>query len=307
MPDLKPVYALVGEDSFLQLQSLQSILQQAPKDVQRTDVDGERAELAEVLDELRSFAMFGGYKLVVVRNGDEFLSRFREQLEDYVASPSTSSTLILRLSSLPKNQRIYKAIAKAGSVIACEPPAERDLPKWIMEHAKSAHKVAISFDAARLLSERIGADLGRLDNEIAKLALVCPGKQIDVDSVNQCVVFQREQEMWEMTGALAVGDVTEAVKKWRQLVDLDPSAEFRAVTWLAMWLEDLRSAQAGRANAVAWKYRDRLPMLIKTAQTMGRDGLTRAVDLLADVDKRTKTGVGEAKENVEQFILSFAS
>ncbi len=42
---------------------------------QRVDVDGEKAELAEVLDELRSFAMFGPGKLVVVRNADEFLSR----------------------------------------------------------------------------------------------------------------------------------------------------------------------------------------------------------------------------------------
>jgi DNA polymerase-3 subunit delta len=304
---LKPVYAVVGEDSFLQLQRLAEILAAAPKDVQRVDVDGERAELAEVLDELRSFAMFGGSKLVVVRNGDELITRFREQLEDYAAAPSSGSTLVLRLNKLPKTQRIYKAIVKVGSVEPCDPPAERDLPKWIMAHAKSAHKVTLSFDAARMLAERIGADLGRLDNEIAKLALVCPGKSIDVDSVNQCVVFQREQEMWEMTNALAGGEVAEALRRWRQLVDLDPSTEFRAVTWLGMWLEDLRAAQAGRANAVAWKYRDRLPLLIKTAQSLGTTGVSRAVDLLADVDRRSKSGLGEAKENVERFILSFAT
>src|SRR3982751_6825022 len=84
---LKPVYALVGEDSFLQLQRLAELLATAPKDVQRVDVDGERAELAEVLDELRSFAMFGESKLVVVRHGDELITRFREQLEDYVSDP----------------------------------------------------------------------------------------------------------------------------------------------------------------------------------------------------------------------------
>src|SRR3954466_1819549 len=107
----KPVYALVGPDPFLQLQKLAGILKQLPADVQRIDVDGERAELADVLDELRSFAMFGGgHKLVVVRDADEFLSRFREQLEQYVAHPSSSATLVLRVSSLPSNQRIYKAI-----------------------------------------------------------------------------------------------------------------------------------------------------------------------------------------------------
>ncbi len=48
---MKPVYALVGTDSFLQLQKLNELLAQMPNDVQRVDVDGERAELAEVLDE----------------------------------------------------------------------------------------------------------------------------------------------------------------------------------------------------------------------------------------------------------------
>src|SRR3954452_12602681 len=108
----KPVYALVGSDAFLQLQKLNEVLKALPKDSQRIDVDGERVELAEVLDELRSFAMFGGAKAVVVSNGEEFISRFREQLETYCEHPADSATLVLRVNSLPKNQRIYKSINK---------------------------------------------------------------------------------------------------------------------------------------------------------------------------------------------------
>ena len=117
----KLVYALIGEDSFLQLEQLTGVMKQLGQGAQRTDVDGERAELADVLDELRSFAMFGPSKLVVVRDADEFVSRFRSQLEDYVENPANSATLVLRLSSLPGNQRIYKLIAKVGEVVKCEP------------------------------------------------------------------------------------------------------------------------------------------------------------------------------------------
>src|SRR5688500_19550987 len=123
----KPVHALVGSVSYLQLQKLSDILRKMPPDVQRVDAEGERAELADVLDELRSFAMFGGGKLVVVRDADAFVSRYREQLEDYLEKPSNSATLVLRLSSLPANQRIYKAIAKVGAVESCAPP--KDLAK----------------------------------------------------------------------------------------------------------------------------------------------------------------------------------
>src|SRR5277367_5760317 len=117
----KPVYALVGADGLLQQEALVGIVREIGSDAQRVDADGETAELADVLDELRSFAMFGGGgKVVAVRNGDEFVSRFREQLEDYVAKPSDSATLVLRLESLPSNQRIYKAISKMGKIVACQ-------------------------------------------------------------------------------------------------------------------------------------------------------------------------------------------
>lgn len=92
---LKPVYALIGEDAFLQLQKIDALLRQLGPDAQRIDSDGEQAELADVFDELRSFAMFGGSKILIMRNADAFLSRFREQLENYVANPSSGSTLVL--------------------------------------------------------------------------------------------------------------------------------------------------------------------------------------------------------------------
>jgi DNA polymerase-3 subunit delta len=303
----KPVYALIGDDSYLQLQQLASLAADFPADAQRIDIDGERAELAEVFDELRSFAMFGGSKIVVMRNADAFITKFREQLEDYLAAPSSSATLVMRVASLPSNQRIYKAIAKAGQIVQCAPPKDRELPKWIIDHAKRAHKVTVSQDAAMQLADLIGCDLGRLDSELAKLALMKDDGRIDVKDVAGSVSFQREQEMWDMTNALAAGDAAEALQRWRHLVQLDPSTEFRAVTWLAMWLEEVGAIlSGGNTSKLQWKYRDRLPQVIQTAKSLGKRQHARAVDLLAEMDKRSKSGVGDAAKNVEQFILSFA-
>jgi DNA polymerase III delta subunit len=301
----KPVYALVGPDSFLQLQRLCAIVKQLPPDAQRVDVDGERAELADVLDELRSFAMFGGAKLVVVRDAEAFLTRFREQLEDYVAKPSDSGTLVLRLNALDKRQRIYKAITTTGAVEDCTPPA--DVGKWAAQHGRSAHGITLAPEAARLLAELVGNDLGRLDGELAKLALHTEGGTVTTEQVTASVAFQREQEIKEMTADLATGDTRGALRRWRQLVQLDASAEFRAVTWLGMWLEDVGTVvRDGQAGKVSWKYKDRLPQFIKTAKAIGRSGHARALDLLAEVDQHSKSGVGDAAGNVERFILQFA-
>jgi DNA polymerase III delta subunit len=308
---LKPIYALIGEDGFLLTEKLLSMLRQLPGDAHRVEVDGQQAELADVLDELRSFALFGSGKIVIVRDGDDFISRFREQLEKYLANPSTSATLVLRLSSLPANQRIYKLIDKLGGIQRCQVP--KDLVPWIIQQGRTAHQLTLSVNVARLLAELVGADLGRLDNELSKLALQSDNGKIDMSDIAGTVAFQREQEMWDMTNELADGKTTEALRRWRQLVQMDASAEFRAVTWLTMWLEKVGKALAMKNQGMRladiaqqlkiWPAHRQEPFM-RTAQAMGQTGVVRALNLLAQIDHQSKTGVGDALRNVERFILA---
>jgi DNA polymerase III delta subunit len=308
---LASIYALVGTDSFLQLQYLADILTSVGKGAQRIDIDGERAELAEVLDEVRCFSMFGAGKVVVVQNADAFITRYREQLEDYVAKPSDSAVLVLRVTSLPSNQRIYKAIAKSGVIEKCDPP--KDLARWIVDRGKTQHQLAVGPDAAKLLADYVGDDLARLDNELAKLALTVEDAKVRPQDIAAGVAFQREQEMSEMVNAMAAGRQAEAIQRWRRLLQMDSSTEFRAVTWLAIWLTNVRKALAMKKTGMnsfaitsalrIWPREMQQPFM-DTAVMLGERGLARAMDLLAEIDKQSKSGVGEAAENVERFLLS---
>jgi DNA polymerase III subunit delta len=314
---IKLAYALIGDDVYLQLQAIASIARELPASATRAEFDGESAELATVLDELRSFAMFGGEdKLVIVRDADDFVTKFRENLEAYVANPSRSATLILRLKTFPKTTRLYKAIDKIGQIILCEPPSMNALPGWITKHAKADHGIDVTPIAAQTLAELIGCDLGRLDNELAKLALQTDDGRIDVKHVSGTVSFQREQEMSALTLALTAGDAAGALRRWRQLVDGDASAEFRAVTWLSGWLSDVNKAIGMRKKRLpdqviakscrVWDFKMIKPFLA-TVDALGEAGAARAVDLLAEVDHRTKSGLGDAIGNVERFIVSLAN
>lgn len=305
------VYALVGDDSFLQLEALRRIMNALGKDIQRRDFEGDSADLSEVFDELRSFSMFGGSKLVVMRSADDFISKNREAMEEYVASPSDSATLVLRCHSLPGNQKIAKLIAKHGVVEKCEPPKDGELPAWITSRAK-VHHLAMGAGAAQKLADLIGADLGRLDNELAKLALMTDGKATEAD-VGKSVVFQRDQEMWHMTDQLTAGQVDQALVRWRHLLQSDPSSEFRAITWLTMWVEKAYKAlklkqQKTNPFAIAKELKiwpaNNVDSLLRTADKLGIAGLSRALDLLADLDHRSKSGLGEMADNVERFMLS---
>jgi DNA polymerase-3 subunit delta len=308
---LKPVYALAGESSYLQLEKLGELLRMAPPDTQRLDMEGDSAQLADVFDELRSFAMFGGSKVLIMRDGEEFISRFREQVEGYLANPSTSATLVLRCNKkIPSNQRVYKLLQKCGEIIDCDPP--KDVVRWIIARAKDAHALTVNLDVAQLIFEFIGNDMGRIDNELAKLALT--GKQrIALADIEESVAFQAVRPMWDLTNALSMGNKEEAVRRWRQLLQMEKSAEFRGITWLSLWLENVRRAlellrQGIAPGAIAKELRiwpaSMGDSFITVARHLGDAGVCKAMAQLAEIDYQSKTGVGDAAENVERFLLA---
>lgn len=312
---IKPVYALVGPEPYLQLRELQSLLAQIGDAVDRVELDGERAQLGDLLDELRSFSMFAGRKLVVMRDADAFISTHREALEAYVQHPSEAAILVLRANTMPANHRIHKLISKVGRVIACEPPREHQIPAWIIAHGKAVHGVTVLPAAAAALKELVGDDLGRLDSELGKLALMTDDGRITPEQVTTAVGFQREQAMWDLTDTLSTGNVSAAVKRWRQLLQTDPTSEFKAVTWLTLWLGKLgRVREMTRAgvppNVISkdlkiWSS-ETLSGMQRFAARLGDDGIRRAIARLAVVDLGSKSGVGEASTNVEAFLLSLA-
>jgi DNA polymerase III subunit delta len=315
---IKPVYAFVGADPFLQLEAVRGILRELPAGTERADHDGEKAQLADVLDDLRSFSMFGPGKLVLVRDADEFLGRYREKLETFVTAigegrEHPTGVLVLRLSSLPANQRIHKSIAKVGEVRKCDPPKIGDVPGWIGRRAKEAHRIDIDPDAARELAELVGNDLGRLDSEIGKLAVQATGPRITKADVAGSVTFQREQEIWEITTLLARGKAAEAVGRWRALVQADPSVEFRAITWLGIWLENCRAILQAKSRGTpmgvvakqirVWDDRT-MSDYVATASRLGPTGVADLLTRLTDLDRRIKSGLAEAADNIERFIAT---
>jgi DNA polymerase-3 subunit delta len=182
--------------------------------------EGRAAELREVLDELATMAMFGGSRrLVVVEEADPLVTRYRAELEDYVARPSPGGVLVLLLKSFPANTRLHKAVAGSGLLIsAAAPPAGR-LARWVVAWAKQAHRVKITSAAADMLVELVGPELGLLDQELAKMALSAgSGGSITPEVVRRMVGSWRAKTTWDMLDAALDGNVPEALGQLDRLL-----------------------------------------------------------------------------------------
>ncbi len=213
----QPVCAVFGDEPFLRHQVIgclrTAVLGGGDGDFSLSTFEGRGASFRDVHEVLSTVAMFGGGKrLVVVEEADDFVTRCRTPLEDYVARPSRSGVLVLDLDSLPSNTRLYKSIAAGGLLIDGGTPAPARLCKWLVEWAKQRHHVQLPQAAAEMLVELVGPELGLLDQELARLALLAgDDKKIAPELVSRSVGGWRAKTTWEMLDAALDGNVREAL------------------------------------------------------------------------------------------------
>ncbi len=220
----KPVCVAFGDESFLKGHVLSgvrdAVLTGDEGDFSLSTFEGPKANLAEVFDCLATLAMFGGgERLAIVEDADKFVTRYRAELEDYVAEPAAGGVLVLVLKSWPANTRLYKAVASTGLTISCSSPTPARLSKWLATWARQAHGVDLQSSAAEQLVEMVGPELGLLDQEISRLALTTePGGKITAAAVKKAVGSWRAKTTWEMLDAALDGKSREAMLQLDRLL-----------------------------------------------------------------------------------------
>jgi DNA polymerase-3 subunit delta len=213
-----------GGDAFLRRQAIlclrTAVLDADESDFSLSTFDGRTALFRDVHEELSTIAMFGGgVRLALVEGADEFVTRYREPLEDYVAKPARSGILVLDLETFPSNTRLFKAIAADGLLIESSPPAASRLVKWLVDWARQTHQVQLSQAAAEMMVDLVGAELGLLNQELAKLALMTGSdKKITPELVSRAVGGWRTKTTWEMLDAALDGEVVEAMAQLDRLL-----------------------------------------------------------------------------------------
>jgi len=239
-----PVCVAFGDEPFLKSEVV-AVLRAATlggdeADFSSRTFDGDEAEARSVFDELATVALFGGgQRFVLVADADDFVSRNRSVLEDYAAKPAAGGVLVLDVKSWPSNTRLFKQLADSGLQIDCKAPDERSLLEWVRTRAERHYHATFARGAAERLLEIVGPQMGRLDQETAKLSLIAAapampansrepkpaaaGQQdeaakITAELVDDAVGGWRAKTGWDLIEAAAKGDAQEAMVQLDRLI-----------------------------------------------------------------------------------------
>ena len=205
-----PLVAVYGGQRYLKQAVLQRLIGVVldGDDASLSTFAGKDVEWATVADELFTVSMWSDRRLVSVQDADDFVSKFRERLENYLDKPARKSTLVLDVKSWTKTTRLAKRLAKVGFALDCAPLKGAELMRWLTATSQQRYGKKLERSAAQLLIELAGEDLGLLDQELAKLANYAGERgRIDPEDVRALVGGWKAETTWAMTDALRAGNL----------------------------------------------------------------------------------------------------
>ncbi|MCK9204514.1 MAG: DNA polymerase III subunit delta [Bacteroidales bacterium] len=219
MNDLKnkiyhPIYFLQGEESyFIDLISdyiEQNVLNELEKEFNQTIVYGKDSNVQTIISYARRFPMMANYQVLIVKEVQE-LDRI-EELQLYAENPLKSTILVLcyKYAKLDKRKTFYKSIEKQGVIFESNRFYDNKIPDWISHYLQGLN-YSINPKAAALLTEFLGADLGKIVNEIRKLLInLDPGSTITEEDIEKNIGISKDYNVFELQKALAQKDVVKS-------------------------------------------------------------------------------------------------
>ena len=312
---IKQIYVIAGKDSSLVKRQARECLNQClPTDqhpLGLLSLDGNEAQIGQVLDELRTLPFLSDRRVVLIKEADDFVSKNRPSLETYFDRPCTSATLILAVNTWLKSTKLAKKLDAVGELITVDPPKPWQMPAEAVTYTQTQHQKKLHPQAAQLLVELTGDDWIRVCNEIDKLVIFAPeAPTLNVDHVEQLIGHNRVYGAFEVIDAMSAGDRPQALKRLRNMFAEDKNAQYTVVGAFAYHVRRLfqgkamlSQGQSPQATAQALKLWGRKEAFFQQLQRLTLDQLGEQLKQLAQIDFHIKTGQVRPAIAIEQFVL----
>jgi DNA polymerase-3 subunit delta len=220
-PKRHPLVALVGDEEFLKRRCRDAVIAATLGDADPSfavsSYSGDRLDWSTVRNELDTLPFLSPARVVVVEDADKFVTEHRPSLEKYAADPSKIGVLVLEVKTFPDTTKLAKALPDAAKVQCKAPPAYK-VADWAANWCVTHHGRTLAPDAAGLLVDLVGPQLGLLDQELAKLAVaVGPKPRIDPEDVDRLVGRSRSVNVFRILDAVGEGKPAEALQVLAEL------------------------------------------------------------------------------------------
>ncbi|MBI2639072.1 DNA polymerase III subunit delta [Candidatus Peregrinibacteria bacterium] len=260
--------------------------------------EGKSINANEIFQACSAMPFLAEKRFTIVKN---FLSEGRDEektaMAELLEKIADFSILVFSEHDAPDRRvALYKKIHKIGKLVEFPSLTGSKLLGWIQKKVETRGG-AIEKDAVIFLSEVVGGDLYRLENEIAKLVGYAGTRPITKRDIELLVDTQLTANIFRLTDGIGQKNQKLAIETLHQLMDSGEDLhrilymimrQFRIITGV----KDLSSQGLSR-DAIVAKLKEHPFVISNTigqARNFSFDQLKRAYELLIDIDTKLKSG-----------------
>lgn len=210
--DIKPIYFLMGEESYyidhVADFIVNTLLKPEEKDFNLVTFFGADTAVETVITAARAYPM-GAQRLVVLVKEAQSMKHL-DRLELYLRKVQPSTVLIIchKNGSLDRRLKVATMIQKEGVLFESKKLYDSQLPPFVRDYLKRK-RVGVAPGAAEMVAEYVGADLNRIASELDKLILALPQGTavVSPEMVQQQIGISKNFNIFELQDALGAKDV----------------------------------------------------------------------------------------------------
>ncbi len=306
------IYLLGGSEKYLLAQyrdKLINALVDTADTMNYMVYKGENAKAEAIVDFAMTMPFFADKRVLLVEDSD-FFKKGNEDMDELLGQLPETTVIVFSETNIDKRCKLYKTVAKLGTVANFEAPDERTLLVWL-KSLFSKENIRIEDDAVYHLLEGVGMDMSTLYNEAEKLKSYCLEKgAVTVEDVEVLSINQVEGKIFDMMDALSKKDKKATMSLYSDLLMLREPAmrllylitrQFNILLKTKIALED------GKDNSQIASVVKVPPFTIKKyisqCGTYTKKQLLDRVNWCQEADRAIKTGAMRDSMSVEMLII----
>ena len=210
------IYFLMGEEAYyidgISQYIEKNLLSEEEKGFNQMVLYGRDVTIEDIVSNAKRYPMMAERQVVIVKEAQD-LSRTIENLVAYAENPQPTTVLVVcyKYKKLDNRKKLAKVLKKSGAVLfESKKLYENQVPDWI-RRVMAGKGYTITPKSAQMLTEFLGNDLAKVNNELEKLQLILkPGEQITPQLIEENIGISKDYNNFELQNAIGSKDIKKA-------------------------------------------------------------------------------------------------
>ncbi len=291
---LAPLWVIVGEEALLALEAGDA-LRACAKELGYTErcvlAFSATSDWSPLMDAMTSVSLFDDKKIVELRflssgpgiKGGKVLTEFANMAPS--ADGIVSIVHLTQVDYQTKKAAWYKTLTANANVVNCDPIARMAYPRWIQNRLKGQNQ-SMSADALTFFAEQTEGNLLAAKQELMKLALLYPERELTLQEVEDCVMNVSRYSLDDLIEAIAQSD---GARVSRTVAGMQAEGEALPLILmrLSTFIRDVMTATMQRTSGIRASGFMR-PGVAQTANRLSVEKAANALARCADLDRLSK-------------------